>query len=338
MHKFWSWLGLNLGKHWIVVLTTGAVLTAGLGYGITKLEFSTGQDSYLNKSDQVYKDSVAYQHLFGGQAMLTLVTMDKGHTVSERSRRRRSPVPGRREAAAETAHRQRRQPVDRARVRRRAGAQPIGRPDPERRGQGLLGAAARAKTRTARRSATRTQHRRSRGSTRIPPNSGCSTTDLRRLPHPRQPGQIRKPAAFFIDDRHAQMVTRLVGNQSIKEEGQASDFVNNATDKLDLAHATLTTTGAPVLLKNINDYLTGGMLTLGAIAVGIMTLIRLLLLQVRWRLLPLLIALVGVIWAFGIAGYIGIPLTIGTIAGLPVMLGIVIDYAIQMHARVEEKW
>ena len=92
--------------------------------------------------------------------------------------------------------------------------------------------------------------------------------------------------AFFIDDRHAQMVTRLVGNQSIKDEGKASDFVTNATDKLDLAHATLTTTGAPVLLKNINDYLTGGMLTLGAIAIGIMTLILLLLFKVRWRLLP----------------------------------------------------
>ena len=43
------------------------------------------------------------------------------------------------------------------------------------------------------------------------------------------------------------------------------------------------------------------------------------------------------IWAFGIAGYIGIPLTIVTIAGLPVMLGIGIDYSIQMHARVEEE-
>ena len=47
--------------------------------------------------------------------------------------------------------------------------------------------------------------------------------------------------------------------------------------------------------------------------------------------------LVGVIWAFGLAGYLGIPLTIVTIAGLPVMLGIGIDYAIQMHARVEEE-
>ena len=83
MHKFWGWLGLNLGKHWIRVLVIGAIVTVVLGYGITNLEFSTGQDTYLNKSDQVYKDSVAYQKLFGGEAMLTLVTMDKGHTVSE---------------------------------------------------------------------------------------------------------------------------------------------------------------------------------------------------------------------------------------------------------------
>ena len=79
------------------------------------------------------------------------------------------------------------------------------------------------------------------------------------------------------------------------------------------------------------------MATLALIAIGIMTLILLLLFSVRWRLLPLGIVLIGTIWAFGIAGYLGIPLTIVTISGLPVMLGIGIDYAIQMHARVEEE-
>ena len=79
------------------------------------------------------------------------------------------------------------------------------------------------------------------------------------------------------------------------------------------------------------------MLTLGGIAVAIMVVILLLLFKVRWRLLPLLVILVGVVWAFGLAGYLGIPLTIVTIAGLPVMLGVGIDYAIQMHARVEEE-
>ena len=108
-------------------------------------------------------------------------------------------------------------------------------------------------------------------------------------------------------------------------------------NELSFPNATVTATGAPILLDDINNYLRGGMLMLGGIAVAIMTLILLVLFDVRWRLLPLAVILVGVVWAFGLAGYLGIPLTIVTIAGLPVMLGVGIDYAIQLHARVEEE-
>ncbi|MCB1029167.1 MAG: MMPL family transporter, partial [Microthrixaceae bacterium] len=73
------------------------------------------------------------------------------------------------------------------------------------------------------------------------------------------------------------------------------------------------------------------------IAVVAMILILLLLFDVRWRLLPLGVILIGVTWAFGLAGYLGIPLSLVTISGLPVMLGIGIDYAIQMHSRIEEE-
>ena len=83
MQKFWGNLAVQLGKHAGIVAIVGLLLTVSLGFGITKLEFATGQDSYLNKSEQVYKDSVAYQDLFGGQAMLTLITMDEGHSVAE---------------------------------------------------------------------------------------------------------------------------------------------------------------------------------------------------------------------------------------------------------------
>jgi uncharacterized protein len=132
-------------------------------------------------------------------------------------------------------------------------------------------------------------------------------------------------------------VTRLVGNASITTEGAASEKVIAAGEHLKFANASDITTGAPVLLTDINNYLTGGMLTLGAIAVAIMIVILLVLFDVRWRLLPLAVILIGIVWAFGLAGYLGIPLTIVTIAGLPVLLGIGIDYAIQMHARVEEE-
>src|SRR2546430_476784 len=83
VERFWRFIAVELGKHAGLVSVIGLLVTLILGFGITRLQFSTGQDSYLNKSDTVYKDNVAYQRLFGGQAMLTLVTMDKGHTVNE---------------------------------------------------------------------------------------------------------------------------------------------------------------------------------------------------------------------------------------------------------------
>ena len=83
MRKFWSNLAVQLGKRAGMVAAIGLLITGILGFGITKLEFATGQDSYLNSSDQVAKDNVAYQDLFGGQIMIVLLTMDEGHTVDE---------------------------------------------------------------------------------------------------------------------------------------------------------------------------------------------------------------------------------------------------------------
>ena len=83
MRRVWAWMALNFGKHAGIVGVVGLAITLVLGVGITKLDFATGQDSYLNKDEQVYKDSVAYQDLFGGQAMVTLFTMDEGQTVTD---------------------------------------------------------------------------------------------------------------------------------------------------------------------------------------------------------------------------------------------------------------
>ena len=79
MQRFWSVLAVQLGKHAVWVTRHRRRSSPSvLGLGITQLKFATGQDSYLNKDDQVYKDNVVYQRLFGGQAMLTVITMDDG--------------------------------------------------------------------------------------------------------------------------------------------------------------------------------------------------------------------------------------------------------------------
>ena len=342
MHRFWDWLGLNLGRHWILVMLVGAVTTLGLGFGATKLAFSTGQENYLNKSDQVYKDNVAYQKLFGGEAMVALVTMAPGHKVAELF----TPANVAQWQAVEREIRDSHRVLDvvspltalqwnDALVRSPSG-------DP------TAGVAGKIITGELQRDASAAgKQARLADATKTLQRIGAIPRSKRSIDDPAyldvllhdNTGAIRKPLlAVFPDDRHAQMVVRLLGNQSIKDEGSAADFVQGAVAKnLHFANAQITTTGASELLKNLNDYLTGGMATLGGIAIAVMALILLLTFNVRWRLLPLGVVIIGVIWAFGAAGYMGIPLTIVTIAGLPVMLGIGIDYAIQMHARVEEE-
>jgi hypothetical protein len=340
MRRAWAWLALNSGKHAGIFGVVGLAITLVLGLGITKLDFATGQDSYLNKDEQVYKDSVAYQDLFGGQAMLSLFTMEEGQTVTDLF------------TPANIAHMRQVEedmrategvftvisPLTALEFTQNLVASDSGDVTQSVAGQALLGAREREPDPAAQ--ALRLED---------------SVTTLERIDavqgersfeNPEwiefllfdNRGDIRKSLRpFFPDDSHAQLIARLDGNASLEDEGNAAVLVTDVVQAEPFENASTVTTGAPVLLKDLNDYLRGGMLTLGAIAVAIMVVILVLLFGVRWRLLPLGVILIGVTWAFGLAGYLGIPLSVVTIAGLPVMLGVGIDYAIQMHSRIEEE-
>jgi hydrophobe/amphiphile efflux-3 (HAE3) family protein len=334
-------MGLNFGKHAGIVGVIGLAITLVLGLGATRLDFATGQDSYLNKDEQVYKDNVAYQDLFGGQAMVTLFTMEGGRDVVDLF------------TPANIEHMERVQdqlhdtdgvesvvtPLTALQFTQNLAVSDTGDPIQSVAGQALLNAREREPDPAA-------QELRAADAFTTLERLNEVPEDQRAFENPAwvqfllfdNRGEIRKSLRpFFPDEAHAQMVTRLVGNASLEEEGTASERVQEITLAEPFEQADVTSTGASVLLKELNDYLRGGMLTLGAIAIGIMVVILWLLFKVRWRLLPLAVILVGLVWAFGLAGYLGIPLSVVTIAGLPVMLGVGIDYAIQMHSRIEEE-
>jgi hydrophobe/amphiphile efflux-3 (HAE3) family protein len=334
-------MGLNFGKHAGIVGVIGLAITLVLGIGATKLDFATGQDSYLNKDDQVYKDNVAYQDLFGGQAMLTLFSMEGGRDVVDLFTPENI-------AHMEQLDEQLRAtdgvesvvtPLTALQFTQNLAVSDTGNPTQSVAGQALLSAQQREPDPAAQ------QLRLADAATNLT-RLNAVPPDQRTFDNPEwirfllfdNRGEIRKsllPA--FPDTAHAQIVTRLLGNASLEDEGTASERVQEITLAEPFERADVISTGAAVLLKDLNDYLRGGMFTLGAIAVGIMVVILLLLFGVRWRLLPLAVILVGLVWAFGLAGYLGIPLSVVTIAGLPVMLGVGIDYAIQMHSRIEEE-
>lgn len=59
--------------------------------------------------------------------------------------------------------------------------------------------------------------------------------------------------------------------------------------------------------------------------------------HVRWRLMPLLIVFLGIIYTFGAMGFLGIPMSMISMSAFPVLIGLGIDYAIQFHNRIEEE-
>ena len=59
--------------------------------------------------------------------------------------------------------------------------------------------------------------------------------------------------------------------------------------------------------------------------------------HVRYRFLPVLIVMMGVITSFGMMGASGTGLTMMVMAAFPVMIGIGIDYAIQFQTRFDEE-
>jgi hydrophobe/amphiphile efflux-3 (HAE3) family protein len=94
--------------------------------------------------------------------------------------------------------------------------------------------------------------------------------------------------------------------------------------------------GVPVVVDAVTRALKNALLVLFAAAVVVMALTLLLVFRSRLRLLPLALALAAATLTFGLFGLVGGSLTMASIAVLPVLIGLAVDYAIQLQARYDE--
>src|SRR3954454_3458929 len=96
-------------------------------------------------------------------------------------------------------------------------------------------------------------------------------------------------------------------------------------------------TGAPVVLSDLTTKLTDTIVTLLIASVLVMALVLAAVFPARRRLLPLVVALAAVAITFGALSLIGASLTMASVGVVPVLIGLAVDYAIQLQARVGER-
>ncbi len=353
MENFWRNAGVQLGKQWKVVALAVIVITGVLAIGLTKTEFATGQESYLNQDSQVALDNENYQNTFGGETIILLF-------VAEGDTRIEDLYTGKNLAE-----------IERVRAELRKIPNVYASVDPLTTVEfssnllegGTAGVAGQALlsgiTRDTEKGAVRTTDAglstgrlgqvsddakkigdEGWNELLIYDNTGFTTAEDGTVVAPQDPEErrIRKSLqGVFPNQQTAVGGVLVTGNADLDVLSTTTDEVIAVLDTLDLDGFELTVTGAPLYLQEINNYLQGGMLTLGLAALVVMTIILLVMFRVRWRLLPLLAVLIGVAWAFSLLGYMGLDLSLVTISGLPILIGLGIDFAIQIHNRVEEE-
>jgi hydrophobe/amphiphile efflux-3 (HAE3) family protein len=351
MRHTWVRIAKALTRRAGLVLAVTIVLSIVLAVGATQLGFATGQDSYLDSDSQIAEDNRSYQELFGGEAILTAFEVPEGQSILEaftpenieefdELQATLADTPG---VVGSIS------PLSALRwtnnlVTAPPGEGPTASPAGQILGRAVTREEAGSEEQAARLadSATTLQRGAAAGERSLEnpawleflliDNRGTIRPALR--PFFPTPEGVEPTAE---NATHALMVTRLEGNQALSEQSDAAEAVVDVFSAYDFAPATTITTGSPVLLKDVNDYLQGGMLVLGGLAVVVMIVVLSLAFRVRWRLVPLLVMAVGVLWTFGLLGYTGFQLSLVTIAGLPILIGLGVEFAIQVHNRVEEE-
>ena len=157
---------------------------------------------------------------------------------------------------------------------------------------------------------------------------------------------------LFPNDHSAQIVIRLKPDLSEAERQRAIGLIEAAVAETKprkaceeggkpapcfaLKGGSYVVSGAPVVVDGLAGALKDALLVLFAVAVVVMAAVLLLAFRSRLRLLPLALALAAVAIAFGLLALVGGSLTMASIAALPILIGLGVDYAIQFQARLDE--
>ncbi len=117
---------------------------------------------------------------------------------------------------------------------------------------------------------------------------------------------------------------------------QACRFRGEPEPCFELRGGSYNVSGVPVVVEGVADALEDALLVLLAVALIAMALTLLVVFRSRFRLLPLGVALAAAALTFGLLDLAGGSLTMASIAVLPILIGLAVDYAIQFQARYDE--
>jgi uncharacterized protein len=157
----------------------------------------------------------------------------------------------------------------------------------------------------------------------------------------REPGTPKSRFAYLFPSKNAALIQiRMRPDLTDAERLRAIELIEEATRERVFEPregARYIVTGVPVVAERLADAIQRSIFVLLGAALLVMAATLALVFRTRLRLLPLALALAAAAMTFGALSLAGGTLTMASIAVLPVLIGLAVDYAIQFQARFDEE-
>ncbi len=155
-------------------------------------------------------------------------------------------------------------------------------------------------------------------------------------------GQLRPGLeSFFPTGEYSIIIVTMEGNVSTEQVDAAITAANSAIDNAAFNNVSASVTGTSVIYQEMQDLMSTSMGTMFTWSLILMLVVLAVVFSVRgffmWRWVPLGAVVIGSIYAFGTMGWLSVPLTMVTMAILPILIGLGVDYAVQFHNRYDEE-
>ena len=151
-------------------------------------------------------------------------------------------------------------------------------------------------------------------------------------------GNINPIVKQFVPDKnHSLMFIRPRGNMADSEILRATLDIETLLTNANFTNIEFTVISASKLVDAISVSMSSNFKILLGLSVLAMIIVLVFLFRVRWRLLSLLMVGISALWTFGLMGYLSVPLTMASMAALPILIGLGIDFSIQFHNRYQEE-
>ncbi|TMD93373.1 MAG: hypothetical protein E6I76_14765 [Chloroflexi bacterium] len=128
------------------------------------------------------------------------------------------------------------------------------------------------------------------------------------------------------------VVVRLVDGASLNTVRDVRDTVSSMVRKYPLSGVSVTVSGAPVVSEGLVSATVTDLRVVVPVAAVAMLVILFALLPGWLALVPLPLAAIGVSYTYGALDLLRRPTTLAAIAALPILLGLITDYAVQLAA------